>query len=71
MDVAREMEITPSQLKGLNCVCMWFNVQYLSELCNKEGTMIRHGILNGSHFLQRYVRNLDGPKQILPNDSSW
>ena len=50
MDVAKEMEITPTQLECLNCVCTWFNVQYLSELCNEEGTMIRHGILNGSHF---------------------
>ena len=50
MDVAREMKINPTQLERLNCVCKWFNVQYLSELCNKEGTMIRHGILNGSHF---------------------
>lgn len=71
MDVAREMEITPTQLEHLNCVCKWFNVQYLSELCNKEGTMIRHGILNGSHFWQRYVRNFDGPKQKRPNSRSW
>ena len=50
MDVAREMEITPIQLERVNCVCKWFNVQYLSELCNKEGSMIQYGILNGSHF---------------------
>ena len=40
MDVAREMEITPIQLERLNCVRKWFNVQYLSELCNEEGTTI-------------------------------
>ena len=33
--------------------------------------MIKHGILNGSHFQQRYVRNFDGPKQKRPNNRSW
>ena len=50
MDVAREMELTPNQLERVNCVCLWFNVQYLSELCEEDGTAIRHGIIDGSHF---------------------
>ena len=37
---AMEMEITSTQLERLNCVQKWFNVQYLSKLCDKEGTMI-------------------------------
>ena len=55
MDVAIEMDLTYIQLKWLNCVRQWFNVKYLSELCNEEGKMIRLGILNGSHVRQRYI----------------
>ena len=55
MNVAIEMDLTPNQLNRLNCVRKWFNVKYLSKLCNEEGTMIRPGILNGSHMRQPYV----------------
>ena len=40
MNVAIEMDLTPNQLNQLNCVQKWFNVKYLSKLCNEEGTMI-------------------------------
>ena len=71
MDVAREMEFTPNQLERVNCVRLWFNVQYLSELSNEDGTAIRYGIKNGSHFPRCYVRKSDGPNQKRPNKRSW
>ena len=71
MNAAMEMDITLTQLDRLNCVQKWFNVKYLSELCNEEGTMIRPGILTGSHMQQQYVRDTDGPKQTKPNTYSW
>ena len=56
MNVTIEMDLIPTQLDQLNCIQKWFNVKYLSKLCNEEGTMIRPGILNGSHMQQRYLR---------------
>ena len=71
MNVAREMELTPTQLERVNCVQMWFNVQYLSELCEEDGKAIRHGIIDGSHFQRLYVQKSDGPNQKRPNNRSW
>lgn len=42
MNVAIEMDLTDNQLRQLNCVRKWFNVKYLSKLCNDEGTMVRN-----------------------------
>ena len=67
MNVVLEMDLTDNQLKRLNCIRKWYNVKYLSKLCNEEGTMIRPEILNGSHMQQKYVRDNNGPKQTKPN----
>ena len=71
MNIAIKIDLTDNQLEQLNCVRQWFNVKYLSELCNEEGTMIRPGILNSSHMRQKYIQDNNDPKQTKQNTYCW
>ena len=43
MDVAIGMQFTPNQLKRINAVREYFDVLYLSEICEPNGTKIARG----------------------------
>ena len=71
MGMTRELDLTDNQLKRLNCVCLWYNVTYLSKICDKEGKNIRLGIEDGIHDPKKYVRCNKGPQKKKPNRYSW
>ena len=45
MDVVLTLDLTKNQIQRVNAVREYYNVMWLSEICNAEGTSIRRGHL--------------------------
>ena len=71
MDVAIGMQFTSNQLKRINAVREYFDVLYLSEICEPNGTKLAHGFSYGNARDEWYTRFQPGPKQTKANFYSW
>ena len=64
-------KFTKIQLQRINAVREYFNVQYISEICEINGTHLAKGILYDYKAEQSYFRRNKAPKQKKPNNRSW
>ena len=51
MDVALTLDLTKNQIQRVNAVREYYNVMWLSEICNAEGTSFRKGEMDGTESL--------------------
>ena len=71
MDVAlSKNKFTKIQLQRINAVREYFNVQYISEICEINGTHLAKGILYDYKAEQTYFWRNKAPKQKKPNSRS-
>ena len=72
MDKALTLDLTKNQIQQVNAVQEYYNVMWLSEICNAEGTSIRRRALEGTESLDiNYSVTRQFPKQNRPNSYSW
>ena len=71
MDVAISMQFTSNQLKRINVVREYFDVLYLSEICDSNGIKLARGFYYGNANDKWYTRFQPGPKLTNPNSYSW
>ena len=71
MDVAISMQFTSNQLKRINAVREYFDLLYLSEVFEPNGTNSARGFYYGNASDEWYTRFKVGPKQYKPNSYSW
>ena len=64
MDKALNLDLTKNQIQQVNAVQEYYNVMWLSEICNAEGTSIRRGALEGTESMdENYSVTREFPKQ--------
>lgn len=71
MDVATSMQFTSNQHKRINAVREYFDVLYLSEICEPNGIKLARGFYYGNAGYKWYTRFQPGPKQTKLNSYSW
>ena len=74
MDIALEMDspqFTKIQLEQINAVREYFDIQYISEICEPNGTKLAKGIYYHYSAEKWYHNRFPGPKQNKPNNRSW
>lgn len=71
MDFALSYTARKAQLERINAIREYLNIQYLSEICNPDGSQLATGILYGNQAEKQYFRRQKGPKQNKPNTRSW
>ena len=72
MDVVlSKNKFTKIQLQRINAVREYFIVQYISEICEINGTHLAKGILYDYKAERIYFWRNKAPKQKKPNRRSW
>ena len=62
IDVAISMKFTLNQLQRINAVQEYFNMLYLSKICEPNGTTLARGFFFGNAGTNWYTRLHSGPK---------
>jgi hypothetical protein len=58
MDIVRQAGFTEVQEHRINCVRLFLDVMYFSEICTIDGTTIRDGITTGTNDNEEYILTL-------------